>query len=670
MPVEKARSLLGGDHYSGWTEQDLGRAREDLERRMQARADAVTQLAPADQPKLIALRDIFSLDPLEWLILMFALSVELDGRYARVFGFLNDDVSRKRPTASLIAHILPGDSLRAWRAQGLLQNGPLADYQLLSPDPEEATRLPGTEVGLVPAAELVAYVLAGDTHGPHYMAAISIIGPPMPAARRTDNDPEQALREKIRHCIDSPGQKPLIHLPGDTAQRCWFERLLGELGLTIVRLDGAALPDEDPGRFAQAAIAAARVARLHDAALLMTGFSRLSSSVDATLLNDAAVNSVWSLVPLVATDGPLSLTDMAARGRTVWQIERPAPTARTRAALWSDEADRHGFTLASADSAQIAQTLSFDTPQIAATLSLCGSPSEPGGALTLKSLKVAARQVARQSVPPLVRRIEAVFKKWDDIVLPEPVKNQLKQIPQHVSHAERVLQDWGFAARLPYGQGVAALFSGLSGTGKTMAAQIIAADLGVELFQVDLAKTASKYIGETEKNLDVIFEAAEQSSAVLLFDEADSLFGKRSEVKDAHDLYANFQVAYLLQRMEAYAGVAILTTNMKQNLDTGFIRRLRFFVEFPAPNAEEREAIWERSFPEATPGRNAIDFNALARRLAVTGGHIQQIAVRAAFAAAAEKSGVTMRHIVEATHYELTKLGMLNVERNLADLAA
>ncbi len=221
-----------------------------------------------------------------------------------------------------------------------------------------------------------------------------------------------------------------------------------------------------------------------------------------------------------------------------------------------------------------------------------------------------------------------------------------------------------------YGRGVPALFSGPSGTGKTMAAQIIARELAVELFQVDLANTVSKYIGETEKNLDRIFEAAESASAVLLFDEADALFGKRTEVRDAHDRYANVEVAYLLQRMEAYSGLVILTTNFRQNLDKAFMRRLRFVVEFPEPDATHREAIWQRVFPDDAPLAEDVSFGFLARRLELTGGHIQQIAIRAAFAAVGEDAPIGMRHIVHATREELRKLGMLNAEQTLAQLVA
>jgi SpoVK/Ycf46/Vps4 family AAA+-type ATPase len=259
---------------------------------------------------------------------------------------------------------------------------------------------------------------------------------------------------------------------------------------------------------------------------------------------------------------------------------------------------------------------------------------------------------------------------WDDLVLPEALKAELHAIPVQVEQGAKVWEEWGFSRRVPYGQGVAALFAGPSGTGKTMAAQIIAAEMAVPLFHVDLAQTVSKYIGETEKALGRIFDAAEGAGAVLLFDEADALFGKRSEVRDAHDRYANIEVAYLLQRMEEYRGLAILTTNAKQNVDTAFLRRLRFVVDFPTPDAGDREKIWKSMFPSDAPLGEDVDLAFLAQRLALTGGNIQQIALRAAFDAAAENSKtINMGHVVAATRRELNKLGMQGTERLMVQVA-
>jgi SpoVK/Ycf46/Vps4 family AAA+-type ATPase len=280
----------------------------------------------------------------------------------------------------------------------------------------------------------------------------------------------------------------------------------------------------------------------------------------------------------------------------------------------------------------------------------------------------ACGRVASPEPPRFARRAEATLG-LGDVVLPPDRHAQLHEIVAHVRCAPQVLETWGFGAQLPYGRGVAALFHGPSGTGKTMAAQAIANALGAELYVVDLSRVVSKYIGESEKNLDSVFTDAERSGAVLLFDEADALFGKRSEIKDAHDRYANIEVAYLLQRMEAYAGLAVLTSNYRQNLDPAFTRRLRFIVEFPKPDAHAREQIWKKCLPAAAPLAKDVDLRLLARRVDVAGGTIRLATLRAAFAAAEERApAIEMRHIIKATVAEVRKLGMPTAERDLIEI--
>ena len=245
-------------------------------------------------------------------------------------------------------------------------------------------------------------------------------------------------------------------------------------------------------------------------------------------------------------------------------------------------------------------------------------------------------------------------------MLPTRQKGTLRQIASHVRHRLTVYEQWGFAAKSARGLGISALFAGDSGTGKTLAAEVLARELHLELYRIDLAAVVSKYIGETEKNLRRVFDTAEDSGAILLFDEADALFGKRSEVKDSHDRYANIEVSYLLQRMEAYSGLAVLTTNSKAALDSAFMRRLRFVVSFPFPDAPQREALWRSVFPAAAP-LAALDYAKLAR-LSATGGSIRNIALNAAFDAAEAGEPVSMRHLLAASHAEAVKR-----ERPLSD---
>jgi SpoVK/Ycf46/Vps4 family AAA+-type ATPase len=271
----------------------------------------------------------------------------------------------------------------------------------------------------------------------------------------------------------------------------------------------------------------------------------------------------------------------------------------------------------------------------------------------------ACRNQARPRLDDLAQRIRSVAT-WDDLVLPAASRATLREIAVQVRQRATVYGRWGFGERSNRGLGISVLFAGASGTGKTMAAEVLANELALDLHRIDLSQVVSKYIGETEKNLRRVFDAAEEGGTILLFDEADAIFGKRSEVKDSHDRYANIEVSYLLQRMEAYRGLAILTTNMKTALDAAFLRRLRFTVDFPFPDPEARTDIWQRIFPPQTPTLG-LDASKLAQ-LNMTGGNIRNMALAAAFLAADDGSPVTMAHIRRAAVSEYRK-----VERVLSD---
>ena len=263
------------------------------------------------------------------------------------------------------------------------------------------------------------------------------------------------------------------------------------------------------------------------------------------------------------------------------------------------------------------------------------------------------RTQVRVSMADLARRIDP-RARWEDLVLPDTRMDTLRDMASQVRQRTKVYETWGFAARVSRGLGITALFVGPSGTGKTMAAEVLAIELNLDLYAIDLSSVVSKYIGETEKNLKKVFDAAEEGGAVLLFDEADALFGKRTEVKDSHDRYANVEVSYLLQRMEEYRGLAILTTNMKEALDTAFLRRIRFIVEFPFPDAVHRAEIWSKTFPQQTPTHD-LDIEKLAQ-LNIPGGVIRNVAMNAAFLAADEDQPVGMPHILRAARSEYGKL--------------
>ncbi|MFZ4506492.1 MAG: ATP-binding protein [Fimbriimonas sp.] len=332
-------------------------------------------------------------------------------------------------------------------------------------------------------------------------------------------------------------------------------------------------------------------------------------------------------------------------------VDVDVPNTAERHELWQ----KH-LSLDGADVAALAHEFRLGLSQIQ-EVAVEAQLSEAG--LDSQSLWDAARRQTRGRLEELAERIET-NAVWEDLVLPTEEANALADLLRHARHARTVYGEWGFAARHNRGLGIAALFSGPSGTGKTLAAEVVANALSMDLYRIDLSRVVSKYIGETEKNLRKIFDAAESGGVVLLFDEADALFGKRSDVKDSHDRYANIEVSYLLQRMEQFRGLAILTTNLKSAFDTAFLRRLRFVVTFPIPDAEHREQIWRRAFPLQTPLAH-LDFHRLAQ-LNVSGGNIKNIALHAAFHAADEGVPVNMDHLQRAARTECEKL-----DRSLTD---
>jgi len=285
-----------------------------------------------------------------------------------------------------------------------------------------------------------------------------------------------------------------------------------------------------------------------------------------------------------------------------------------------------------------------------------------GRPLQIGDLYEAARQCSGHQLDQLAVKVEPRFG-WNDIVLPEDEIAALHEIVSMVRDRTLVLETWGLGRKLVSSKGISSLFAGEPGTGKTLAAQVIAKELGMDLYKIDLSTVVSKYIGETEKNLELIFTQARNSNAILFFDEADAIFGKRSEVKDAHDRYANIEVGYLLQRMESYDGIVILATNLHANMDEAFTRRLQFVVDFPFPDQSQREAIWKVLFPAEAPCAEQIDFHYFAEHFRLAGGNIRNVIVYAAFLAASEHKPISHKYLIHGIRRELRKMGRLIDEK-------
>jgi hypothetical protein len=629
----------------------------DLSARLSA-VDNALVVSRTSLPRAVAhIANVFLLSEVELRLLCLVLAPELDGRYATIIGVLQDDLTRRRPGLTLLAELMSPTGVDTWDLRRTVHaSDSIVSEGLVRPGGTDG--LP-VDVGFAPSRAVVAHLLA-----PSVERAVAEVDAelqwPLPGDEPVLSAQETELaRQLLQSMTTAPA---VVHLVGGGHTKGWFSRVTAAIGLPLMVGD---IEKVDPGPAQVAAVDDWGVlSRLVGSGLMVLGVDTLGAverrRVAARLLQISRGGR------LVATDGEPSVD----RTLLVPGLLMRAPTisATQRAHWWSRAAARTGLALATDDIRRLAATAPIDPEDIDRSVAVAVRHGAAAGHSTVELVQRAARDLSPTPLPPGVRRIVPTYG-WDDIVLAGPRKELLQAIPMHVLQAGRVLEEWGFASRMPYGQGVAALFSGPSGTGKTMAAQIIAGALGVDLLQVDLSKTVSKYIGETEKNLDGIFDAAERAGAVLLFDEADAIFGKRTEIKDAHDRHANVEVAYLLQRMESFRGLAILTTNFKQNIDEAFVRRLRFVVEFALPNAAERDRIWRKAFPADAPLAPDVDVSVLAGRLQIPGGSIQNIALHAAFLAAADGRPIGTAHLLAATRRELVKIGMLTAERSLDEQA-
>ena len=503
------------------------------------------------------------------------------------------------------------------------------------------------------SAGLVAGALRIDERVLHYLAGVnyldtrvrSFVRPAPPAVVLPDS--HRALAASIQEALDTAdaSSRPLVVLTGDDAsgQADLAAAVCTSLGLALYIARAEDLPS-DHAELDRLTTLWEREARLLGGALLVIGGDEPLSRVVTR-----AMESLGGLV-FLAAPRPTPLERNALR------VTVDKPDAEEQRTLW-----RHAL-------GQAADALNGTLDGIAGQFRLSARAIHDAGARlaagagrdrAAEVMWTTCRSLARPQLDELAQRIDPVAT-WDDLVLHDAQISALRQISAQVQHRMRVYHDWGFARSGARGLGISALFTGDSGTGKTMAAEVIARELSLDLYRIDLSAVVSKYIGESEKNLRRVFDAAEESGAVLLFDEADALFGKRSEVKDSHDRYANLEVSYLLQRMESYRGLAILTSNLRASLDTAFQRRLRFIVHFPFPDESLREAIWRRAFPPSAP-LESIEYARLAR-LNVAGGSIRNIALTAAFLAADAQRGISMDDLLRAAHHDAGKR-----ERPLSD---
>jgi hypothetical protein len=582
-------------------------------------------------PALERICEIFSLSPFERKILLLCAGPDLDGSFGALCGAAQGDPRRAFPTFGLALAAFPDAH---WSA--LTPSAPLRFWRL---------------VEVVPSASLTAAPLTIDERVLHHLAGVPYLDERLAALIEapTESRPLVPSHSRIAERVGDAwlagrvdGGLPVIHLCGPESldMEDVAATACATIGLELYTVSASALPSH-PKEIDDLARLWDREAALGGCALLV--------KCEETAWHDPAL-----LQAMLFTDRVHGVLLVTSRER-LCKISRPMvtfevarPLAAEQRMLWEK------WVAGGAEGGE----------QLGAVVSHFDLGSHAIGEAVRHSAIVEAslggdrlwescRAVTRPGLERVTSRIES-RATWEDLVLPAQQIEMLREIALQVRQRSRVYHDWGFAARSSRGLGIGALFEGGSGTGKTMAAEVLANELKLDLYRIDLSQVVSKYIGETEKNLRQIFDAAESGGAILLFDEADALFGKRSEVNDSHDRYANIEISYLLQRMEEYRGLSVLTTNMKGALDTAFLRRIRFVVHFPFPDAAYRAEIWRRIFPPQTP-TGELDLDKLAR-LSVSGGNIRNIALNAAFLAAGDGGEVRMTHLLRAVRGEYAKL--------------
>ena len=609
----------------------------EVEQAAAAMQAAASEMDPP--PALLLLSQRLGLSQFEGQVLILCLGMELDTGVAGLCARCQKDPGRAFPTFALAFSLFEGAT---WDA--LSPERPLRYWRLI--EITQPGGQPLTTSALRADERIVNYNKGLNYLDDRLLPLLTPIDSPtsggeLPASHR---DTAETIIRNLK-LVDANRSLPIVQLLGSDAgsKQLVAGEVASSIGLQMYRLPAVLLPS-------QAA----------DIETLARLWQRESMLLPLALYLDTMGYGAES----VAAGSPSPVTRLLERvegavfldARESWPglhkstvtVDVAKPSAAEQVAAWQS-----ALGLAAKDSApQLAAQFNLDFTTIR-QLARDGLAQQAEGAPLHERLWEACLASTRPQLDVLATRIDPKAT-WDDIVLPDAEAALLHHIAEQVAQRTTVYEKWGFGEKMSRGLGISALFSGDSGTGKTMAAEVIAHELRLNLYRIDLSAVVSKYIGETEKNLRRMFDAAENGGAILFFDEADALFGKRSEVKDSHDRYANIEINYLLQRMEAYRGLAILATNMKSALDTAFLRRLRFIVRFPFPGPVERKRIWQRVFPADTP-KSVLDYDRLAR-LNVTGGHIHNIAINAAFLAARAGSRVTMMLILEAARSEFSKM--------------
>lgn len=673
---EAATDPYRGLHISQQEVEQL-LAREPGASLFQRDGDNDTQRSPDDffsyparyGTRLAWFQQTFGLSDFDLDVVVIALAPEIDRRYERLYAYLQDDVTCKQPTVDLALNLFcPSAAARLMRRNHFAPDAPLLRHGLLHLVGDRNQVKSTLLAQYLQLDEQVIRLLLGQKGLGTQLVPFCQLVPPTVFLKELHINPEIKQALSVLVVQDWQRCQPLrLYFQGSDriSKRRTAEALAAEVKAPLLAVDLARIVEAKVD-FESTLKRLFREAWFQNALLYLDG-------LDVVQSNDQAISYQCLLAAVAENRGITILSGVQpwAGARGIVTVPFTLPDFAQRRRCWQTHLTAAGIDLNEVELDALVDRFRLTPDQIADALTVACNTARwqaaargGEGEITesesqiLKSvdLYAAARVQSGHDLATLARKIEPNYS-MDDIVLPGEQKTQLRELCNHAKYRHIVYGEWGFEGKMSLGKGLNVLFSGPPGTGKTMAAGVIAGELQLDLYQIDLSQMVSKYIGETEKNLNRVFTSAANSNAILLFDEADALFGKRTQVGDAHDRYANIEVGYLLQKMEEYEGVAILTTNVRSNMDEAFVRRLRFIVEFPFPDRMQRVRIWQGIWPGATPRHSDIDWDWFAERFELAGGNIRNVALAAAFLAA-DDGGVVMRHhLIQAIRREYQKMG-------------
>jgi hypothetical protein len=617
--------------------------------------------AVADRPPRWAeLAACFALRPLDLDLILLALAPEIDLKYETLYAYLNNDVTRKWPTLGLAQRLLGHDPpSRVSVAAALSPAGRLAEAGILERIEPPVARPSLLNAGFALTAMLTQFLLGQPLADPRLSGVVEMAPPHQPDDAPADAE-RMALVRRLAALLRSPGSAA-VALVGErgSGRRAGAAAICRELGIPMLQVHLDA-PGHKPEAASGLASALALYRRLQPAGLYLDGLHACCGANEQPAAEGRRL--VESLLrqpaPVFAACDPHGDWRELLRSRRMLVVRLDESSYSQRLALWERQLGRAGIDLPPADRSRLADRLALSPGQIADTIATARDLASLADAprIDTDTVIAAARQQTDHKIGKLALKVDSRHD-WDDLVLPPATRARVQEFAAAIRNRHVVYQEWGFARRMTVGTGLKALFSGVSGTGKTMTAGVIARELGFDLYKVELSGVVSKYIGETEKNLDRIFNAVRAANAMLFIDEAEAVLGKRSEVKDAHDRYANIEVAYLLQKLEEHDGVVILASNLKRNIDDAFARRMHYVIEFPLPDEPHRKQIWQGMFPPEVPLGEDVDFAFLAKQFDLAGGDIRNVALDAAFLAAQDGRCITMKELVQALARQLAKQG-------------